>query len=82
MAVKLSVYLDNNSYRKLGDIKRALEHGPALQISTSKAVTYAILACWQHEFVESLTEFSDVERETVAKYATVPVGGGNGRDEQ
>jgi hypothetical protein len=72
MPVKLSIYLDGNTYVKLCDIKRAVEHGPALQISISKAVTYAILTCWRHEFVESLTEFSDVERETVAKYTPVP----------
>ena len=81
MAMKLSVYLDDNTYRKLGDIQRVLERDVLTPFNVSKAVCYAILKVWQAEFVEALNpaSWSDEVRVAVKKYAPVnngDVGGG------
>ena len=82
MAKKISVYLDNKTMHKLGDIKHMLEHGGLARVSVSQAISYAILLTWRVEFVDTLdpSNWSDEVRATVAKY--VPAPGGNGRSEQ
>ena len=81
MAERISVYLDENSYRKLGDLKRLLEHDGLARVSISQAISYAILLAWRVEFVDTLdpSNWSDEVRAVVEKYA--PASGGNGGDE-
>ena len=82
MAAKISVYLDDKTVYKLGDIKRMLDLSSLGTISISRAITYCILKTWQAEFVDSLNtaNWSDEVRKAVAKYAPNP--GGNGGGEQ
>ena len=82
MAKKLSVYLDDKTVYKLGDIKRLLEHGGLAKISISQVISYAILMTWRVEFVDALapTNWSDEVQVAVEKYTIA--SGGNGGGEQ
>ena len=82
MAMKLSVYLDDNTYRKLGDIQRVLERDVLTPFNVSKAVCYAIQCAWQADFVDGRNCYSDETVRVVEKYAPAIAGGGNGRGEQ
>ena len=82
MMQKLSVYLNDNTYQKLGDIKRVLGHGDELKLSTSQVIAYCILCTWERELVASLTEFTDKERHVVEKYTTCRNDDSSGGGEQ
>ena len=68
MMRKLSVYLTDDTYQKLGDIKQLLGRGDELKLSTSQVIACCILGTWVQEFITSRTEFTDEERRVVEKY--------------
>jgi len=77
MAERISVYVDDNTMRKLEDIKRKLEAGMLAEVSVSRAVTYAIVKAWQVEFQSLIAPLTEQERALIEKYA--PQGVSNER---
>ena len=67
-AKRISVYVDDNTMRKLEDLKHKLEVGMLAEVSTSRAVSYAIVRAWQSEFADIALSFDDDTRRVVEKY--------------
>ena len=82
MMRKLSVYLTDDTYQKLGDIKQLLGRGDELKLSTSQVIACCILGTWVQEFITSRTEFTDEERHVVEKYTTCRNDDSSGEGEQ
>ena len=82
MAERISVYVDDNTMRKLEDLKRKLEVGMLAEVSVSRAVSYAIVRAWQSEFADIALSFDDDTRRVVEKYTTRQNGSGVGEVEQ
>jgi len=81
-AKRISVYIDDNTMRKLEDLKRKLEVGMLAEVSVSRAVSYAIVRAWQSEFADIALSFDDDTRRVVEKYTTRQHGSGVGEVEQ
>ena len=69
MAERISVYVDDNTMRKLEALKRKLEIGMLAEVSVSRAVTYAIVKAWQVEFQSLIAPLTEQERALIEKYA-------------
>jgi len=78
-AKRISVYIDDNTMRKLEDLKRKLEAGMLAEVSVSRAVTYAIVKAWQVEFQSLIAPLTEQERALIEKYA--PQGVSNEREQ-